>query len=126
MHDPTQKDMQYPDIGNQYRSEIFFVDQEQKVLAEMKMKEMNLIFKGKIETKISELKNYNNELLDNERIIVISKSDLISNFVLNAIQNKINSNLIGIESHFISSANNNGIQELKDIIWKKLNINQKL
>ena len=58
MHDPTQKDMQYPDIGNQYRSEIFFVDQDQKVLAEMKMKEMNLIFKGKIETKISELKNY--------------------------------------------------------------------
>ena len=44
------------DIGNQYRSEIFFVDQDQKVLAEMKMKEMNLIFKDKIETKISELK----------------------------------------------------------------------
>ena len=74
-------------------------------------------------TLISELKNYNNELLDKERIIVISKSDLISNLVLNAIQNKINSNLIGIESHFISSANNNGIQELKDIIWEKLNIN---
>ena len=72
---------------------------------------------------ISELKNYNNELLDKERIIVISKSDLSSNLVLNAIQNKINSNLIGIESHFISSANNNGIKELKDIIWKKLNIN---
>ena len=30
MHDPTQKDMQYPDIGTQYRSEIFYVDETQK------------------------------------------------------------------------------------------------
>ena len=33
MHDPTQKDMQFPDIGTQYRSEIFFVDEEQKTIA---------------------------------------------------------------------------------------------
>ena len=33
MHDPTQKDMQYPDIGSQYRSEIFFVDETQKKMA---------------------------------------------------------------------------------------------
>ena len=30
MHDPTQKDMQYPDVGTQYRSEIFYIDEEQK------------------------------------------------------------------------------------------------
>ena len=30
MHDPTQKDMQFPDIGTQYRSEIFYENEEQK------------------------------------------------------------------------------------------------
>ena len=32
MHDPTQKDMQYPDVGTQYRSEIFYETDEQKRL----------------------------------------------------------------------------------------------
>jgi GTP-binding protein len=74
-------------------------------------------------TLISELKNYNRELLDKERILIISKSDLISESVLIAIKNKLNSNLKGITTHFISSVSNSGIQELKDLIWEKLNTN---
>ena len=62
-------------------------------------------------------------LLDKERILVISKSDLISESVLIAIKNKLNSNLKGITTHFISSVSNSGIQELKDLIWEKLNTN---
>ena len=30
MHDPTQKDMQFPDVGTQYRSEIFYESEQQK------------------------------------------------------------------------------------------------
>ena len=58
IHDPTQKDMQYPDVGTQYRSEIFYENEEQKKLAEKYKKLFSEKISGKIETKISELKNY--------------------------------------------------------------------
>ena len=58
MHDPTQKDMQYPDIGTQYRSEIFYENNEQKKEAEEILKEANKLFNKKIVTKISKINNY--------------------------------------------------------------------
>jgi methionine-S-sulfoxide reductase len=58
MHDPTQKNMQYPDIGTQYRSEIFYTNEEQKKEAEEVLEKVNKIFNGKIETKISKINNY--------------------------------------------------------------------
>ena len=42
MHDPTQKDMQYPDIGTQYRSEIFYYNQEQKKTANSVKKDLTI------------------------------------------------------------------------------------
>ena len=58
MHDPTQKNMQLPDIGDQYRSEIFYSDENQKDTAKKVIEKFNKIYNGKIATKVSELKNY--------------------------------------------------------------------
>ena len=58
IHDPTQKDMQYPDVGTQYRSEIFYNNESQKKLAIEEKKILNKKLNNKIETNISEIKNY--------------------------------------------------------------------
>ena len=58
MHDPTQKDMQYPDVGTQYRSEIFYETEEQKYEASEILSEINKKLGGKIQTNISKIKNY--------------------------------------------------------------------
>ena len=57
-HDPTQKDMQYPDVGTQYRSEIFYENEVQKKIAEKYKKIFGEKLSTKIETNISQLKNY--------------------------------------------------------------------
>jgi peptide methionine sulfoxide reductase msrA/msrB len=41
IHDPTQKGGQGPDIGDQYRSEIFYLNNEQKLIAEKCLKILN-------------------------------------------------------------------------------------
>ena len=58
MHDPTQKDMQYPDVGTQYRSEIFYETEQQKIEATEVLNQFNKLLDGKIETNISKIKNY--------------------------------------------------------------------
>ena len=58
LHDPTQKDMQFPDIGTQYRSEIFYDNITQRDLAIKIKDKFNKVYNNKIETIISPIKNY--------------------------------------------------------------------
>ena len=58
IHDPTTLNSQGPDFGTQYRSEIFYLNDNQKKIAEKVLQDINERLSGKVVTKISLLKNY--------------------------------------------------------------------
>ena len=58
IHDPTTLNSQGPDFGTQYRSEIFYLNDNQKKIAEKVLSDINERLSGKVVTKISLLKNY--------------------------------------------------------------------
>ena len=58
IHDPTTLNSQGPDFGTQYRSEIFCLNDKQKMIAERILQDVNERLSGKVVTKISFLKNY--------------------------------------------------------------------
>ena len=67
---------------------------------------------------LGELQKYNPELLDKDRILAISKSDMLDEELIAEIKEELPTDL---PSLFISSIAQQGITELKDLIWKKLN-----
>ena len=58
IHDSTTLNSQGPDFGTQYRSEIFYLSDKQKEIAEKTIDRMNSNLSRKIVTKSSLLKNY--------------------------------------------------------------------
>lgn len=65
-----------------------------------------------------ELKKYNPQLLDKERILAVSKSDMLDEELKEEIAKDLPNDIFTL---FISSVAQQGMTELKDIIWKKLN-----
>ena len=58
IHDPTTLNSQGPDFGTQYRSEIFYLNNIQKITAEKVLKDVNERLSNKVVTKITLLNNY--------------------------------------------------------------------
>ena len=67
---------------------------------------------------LGELQKYNPELLDKDRILAISKSDMLDEELIAEIKKELPKDL---PSLFISSVAQQGLTELKDLIWEKLN-----
>ncbi|MFC4095030.1 GTPase ObgE [Euzebyella saccharophila] len=70
---------------------------------------------------LDELRRYNPELLDKERLIAVSKSDMLDEELISEIQDELNEGLDGVPYMFISSVAQKGITELKDRLWSMLN-----
>lgn len=72
--------------------------------------------KEEYEILVNELKMYNPELLDKKRLLGISKSDMLDE----ELKNEIRKELPDISRVFFSSITGEGINTLKDMIWKVL------
>lgn len=70
---------------------------------------------------LDELRRYNPEILDKERFIVISKSDMLDDELQNEMKAQLDKDFKGLKYHFISSIANQGLVELKDKLWEMLN-----
>jgi GTP-binding protein len=66
---------------------------------------------------LNELKQYNPELLHKERLLAITKSDMLDDELIADLKKE----LPKIPFVFISSVAQKGLTELKDLIWKHLN-----
>lgn len=74
--------------------------------------------KHEFEVLLNELQEFNPELLDKERLLAISKSDLLDDELKEALKAELPENVPFV---FMSSHTGVGLVELKDMIWKSLN-----
>ncbi len=70
---------------------------------------------------LNELKKYNPELLDKERLLAITKSDLLDEELRDELNRELELELAGIKRVLISSITGEGLNILKDKIWQILN-----
>ena len=76
--------------------------------------------KKQYEILVDELRRYNPEMLDKDRLIAISKSDLLDEELRNELKAELDKDL-GVSYLFISSVAQQGLTTLKDQLWQMLN-----
>ncbi|MEI8271173.1 MAG: GTPase ObgE [Paludibacter sp.] len=67
---------------------------------------------------LNELKQYNPELVDKQRVLAITKCDMLDEELLEELRKELPKD---IQTVFISSISGLGIPELKDLIWTEIN-----
>ena len=67
---------------------------------------------------LNELRQFNPQLLDKHRILAISKSDMLDDELIEEIEKTLPE---GLPHVFISAVTGQGIQELKDVLWRAVN-----
>ncbi|MDC8005611.1 GTPase ObgE [Aureisphaera galaxeae] len=70
---------------------------------------------------VDELRRYNPELLDKERLVAISKSDMLDDELKAEMKAELDKDFEGIPYLFFSSVAQQGLMELKDKLWGMLN-----
>ncbi len=75
-------------------------------------------YAGEYEILLNELRKFNPELLDKERVLAITKSDMLDDELKAEISAQLPKD---IQTVYISAVAHQGLTELKDILWKKLN-----
>src|SRR5690606_33277596 len=70
---------------------------------------------------LDELRRYNPEILDKERVIVISKCDMLDDELKAEMRKELDKTFKGIPYLMISSVAQQGLVELKDVLWRMLN-----
>lgn len=78
--------------------------------------------KKEYEILLDELRRYNPEMLDKDRLLVISKCDMLDDELQKEMKQQLDKELKGLEYMFISSVAQQGLTELKDKLWKMLNV----
>ena len=78
--------------------------------------------KKEYEILLDELRRYNPEMLDKDRLLVISKCDMLDDELQKEMKQQLDNELKGLDYMFISSVAQQGLTELKDKLWKMLNV----
>ncbi len=78
--------------------------------------------KKEYEILLDELRRYNPEMLDKDRLIVVSKSDMLDDELKAELKIQLDAAFGNTSYLFISSVAQQGLTELKDRLWQMLNV----